>query len=182
MKPDVWLMRHAPTGTRGTMRKILIIAALSAAAGVSSAASAASQVRVAPQPEAPSWSWRSASERDAACQELARFLKRLADERLPADDDLEVELLEVRPAGRFEPWRPGFDDVRIVTDVTPPRIRLSYRLKTRGRTVAGGEETLTDPNYLSDLSARASIEPWPYEKALLRGWLDRRVAALRPTR
>lgn len=126
--------------------------------------------------------WRSVNERDALFAHLARTLTRLGARDLPEGRRLEVRLIDVRPAGQFEPWRPGADTVRILRDTTPPSVKLSYRLTERGRAVASGEETITDINYLWDVSARTSLGSFPYETELMRDWFRDRIVKLKPPR
>ncbi|GLK68897.1 DUF3016 domain-containing protein [Hansschlegelia plantiphila] len=135
------------------VRVLLFAAAL---AGAPSLASAEVAVRAEPGPYVSSWSFRSAAERDSIFRELARYLERTGARMLPKGRSASIELVEIDPAGRFEPWRPGFDDVRVLRDVTPPRVKLRYAVTERGRTLARGEETVTDIDYLSNISARSS--------------------------
>ncbi|MFD1702865.1 DUF3016 domain-containing protein [Methylopila henanensis] len=137
-------------------------------------------VRVARQPGVDTLAFRSARERDAAFAALSRHLARLAETRLPAGQSVTIELIDLRPAGQFEPWRTNFQDVRVLRDVTPPRVTLSYVLKERGRTLARGRETLSDMNYLANPSARSSLSSWPYEKELLSDWFRSRLVLRRP--
>ncbi|HEY0291492.1 MAG TPA: DUF3016 domain-containing protein [Hansschlegelia sp.] len=159
---------------------VLLLAA--ALAGVPSLAAAEVAVRAEPGPYVSSWSFRSAAERDSIFRELARYLERTGGRMLPKGRSASIELVEIDPAGRFEPWRPGFDDVRVLRDVTPPRVKLRYAVTERGRTLARGEETVTDIDYLSNISARSSGDRLAYEKAMLRDWLDDRLVKLKPER
>lgn len=139
-------------------------------------------VEARPHGEASPLVWRSANERDAMFAHLARTLTRLGERDLPQGRRLEVRLIDVRPAGQFEPWRPGADTVRILRDTTPPSVKLSYRLTERGRAIASGEETVTDINYLWDVSARTSLGTFPYETELMRDWFRDRIVKLKPPR
>lgn len=125
--------------------------------------------------------YRSASERDAVYRSMAALLKRLGKD-LPAGRKVEIELLAIRPAGRLDPFWPSAGQVRIVSGITPPSVRLRYAVTERGRRIAGGEETVTDMNYLDDVSARTSLASFPYETALLKDWFRDRVRKLRPAR
>ncbi|MFD1333092.1 DUF3016 domain-containing protein [Methylopila musalis] len=146
------------------------------------AAQAAAVVTSAPASGYDSNEFRSRAEREATFRELERDLRRRLDRRLPPGRDVRVTLLDVRPAGRFEPWRSGFEDVRVLRDVTPPRVTLRYEARERGRVVAAGDETVTDLNYLSNPSSRLSSDRLAHEKALLADWADARLIRLRPQR
>ena len=147
-------------------------------------ASAEVTVRAAPSPTSvDSRDFRSASERDGIFRELGRFLQRTGDRLLPAGRSATIEILAVRPAGQFEPWRqPPGDQIRVLRDVTPPRITLRYAVTERGRTLARGEEQVTDIDYLNDIGARASSDRLAYEKSMLRDGLRDRLVRLKPAR
>ena len=159
-----------------------LTAVLSILACVTAQTAAAAQVSVdfRPKAEVSSLVWRSASERDAMMRHLVRTLTRLAERDLPAGQKFEAELIDVRPAGMFEPWRPNGDDVRILRDTTPPSVTLRYRLAERGRTIVSGEETVTDVNYLWDVAARSSFGSFPHETELMRDWFRDRIVRLKP--
>jgi len=163
--------------------RLLCGLAILLAIGIAPGAQAEVAVRYAPARTVSNWTFRSAQERDGMFRELARYLERIGGRLLPPGRSASIELLEVQPAGRFEPWRaPPGDDIRILRDTTPPRVRLRYSVTERGRTTAQGEETVTDMNYLSNLSARASSDGLAYEKEMLRDWLLRRLVRLEPQR
>lgn len=162
-----------------SMRRLTIALGLGL---IAAAPAVAGQTSVAfrPRTEASPLVWRSASERDAVYGTLARLLTRLGDRELPPGRSLSVTLVDIRPAGQFEPWRPTADDVRFLRDTTPPSVTLRYRLEERGRVVASGEETVTDLNYLWNISARNSLSSYPYETALMRDWFRDRIIRLKP--
>lgn len=124
--------------------------------------------------------YRSVAERDSLFGEIARLLKSLGDRQLPPGRSLAVELLDIRPAGEFRPYSARASDVRVVSDVTPPRVRLRYALKERGQVIAQGEETVTDLNFLWNASARTSLSSFPYERELMRDWFRDRIVRLKP--
>lgn len=83
-------------------------------------------------------------------------------------------MLDIELAGHYEPWRTGFNEVRILRDITPPSFRLRYVLGQGKTILMRGEDTITDMNYLLNPAARNSSERFPYERSLLRGWFRRR--------
>ena len=106
--------------------------------------------------------------------ELTRILVDLGNTRLRPDERLDITVLDVDLAG-FD--RSGFaspSGVRVVTDATPPRIRLAYVLRRGGRIVAQGEDTVTDINFLLTSNPRFSTGGLYYERQLLRNWFARR--------
>ncbi len=88
---------------------------------------------------------------------------------------MRIEILDLHRAGYYNPMLGNAANVRILKDITPPRITLRYQLTGGGKPQAG-REMLTDMNYLMNPSARFSGDPFVYEKALLADWL-RKIAA-----
>ena len=79
-------------------------------------------------------------------------------------------------AGEFEPWRPPLRDARIVKDIYPPRIDLSFRLAADdGKVIKEGARELRDPAFLAGAS-RYPDDPLRYEKALVDRWLEQELA------
>ena len=106
--------------------------------------------------------------------ELTRILVDLGNPRLQPGERLDITILDVDLAG-FD--RPGFGTptgLRVVTDATPPRIRLAYVLRRGGRIVAQGEDTVTDINFLLTSNPRFSTGGLYYERQILRDWFARR--------
>lgn len=125
--------------------------------------------------------FRDAAKRASLTADLTRQFEKLDKRYLRSGQRLSIEVLDVRLAGQYEPWRTGFDEVRILRDVTPPRFKLRYTLRDGKRILARGEETLTDPNYLWSPAARRSGERLVYEKTLLRDWFRKRFGKLSPS-
>ncbi len=121
-----------------------------------------------------------ARSRGATEAEVRTHLQRLGDRLLAPGQSLVIEVLNIDLAGQYEPWRRNFSDVRIMRDVTPPRITLRYVLTERGKRTRSGEEVLTDINYQMNSSARFFGDPYVYEKALLDDWFRRTIASRRP--
>ena len=116
------------------------------------------------------------SERAAAVSELTGYIVRTAQSLLKPGQTLRIEILDFhRAAGYYDPLHGNAANVRILKDITPPRITLRYQMSGGGKPQAG-REMLTDMNYLMNPSARFSGDPFIYEKALLADWL-RKIAA-----
>lgn len=124
---------------------------------------------------------RFASERGRAevLTALERHLQGLARRSLPAQDRLEVEVLDVDLAGRFEPFpHTSSPDLRVVRPIDGPRIKLRYRLVQGERVLAQGEEQLSDLAFLSSAHRRFGSDALRHEKALLDRWFDTLTARL----
>lgn len=126
--------------------------------------------------------FRSPYKREPLMKELERYLQRMGERYLRPGQTLSIAILDVDLAGRYEPFNTRFSDIRVMRDMTPPRVKLRYRLEMAGRTLASAEETVADLDYLMNVQARNSSEWLPYEKAMLRDWFRRRFAENRPPR
>jgi hypothetical protein len=103
---------------------------------------------------------------------IRSYLQDKAAGYLPDGDKLEITFTDIDLAGDFEPWRrPGMDDVRIVKDIYPPRMDLSYKITdASGKVVKQGKRQLRDLAFMSKLSIRRD-DPLRYEKDMLDDWL-----------
>jgi len=109
--------------------------------------------------------------------EVGRILRRLGDRTLSPGQVLSVEILDVQLAGYINWWSFPSNEIRIASNAgPPPRFRLRYTLKARGKLLAASEETITDIDFLINPSARLSTDPLVYEKALLDKWFRERFA------
>jgi hypothetical protein len=116
-------------------------------------------------------------EREAAQNrsEIARHIERLAARKLPADQVLELAVVDVDLAGNFEPWHFWARDVRVMRTVTWPSIKLRYVLKQGEQVLAGGEETVSDMAYLDHINSYPSSDPLRYDKRMLDRWFQQRL-------
>ena len=92
---------------------------------------------------------------------------------VPAGHKLAVTFTDIDMAGDFEPWRgPRFSDIRIVKDIYPPRIELSFQLTdAAGNVVKQGKRELRDLAFLMKISMAFRDDPMRHEKGLLDDWL-----------
>lgn len=112
--------------------------------------------------------------RAPALDGIRQHLERLSQRTLKPDQNLTIEVLDLDLAGRIEPWHANAYDVRYMRDITWPRMTLRYMLVQNGVTLAQGEETISDMNYLMDASARLSSDSLRYEKTMLDDWFRKR--------
>jgi hypothetical protein len=114
-------------------------------------------------------------DRDSNLRELQRHLEQLG-QRLPAGQTLAIEVLDVDLAG--EVWPRVGTEVRIVRGrLDWPQIELRYTLSEGGRTVASGEERVSDPSYLFGGRTVHTLGALPYEKRMLSAWFRERFEA-----
>ncbi|GAB5559092.1 MAG: hypothetical protein SynsKO_07390 [Synoicihabitans sp.] len=114
----------------------------------------------------------ASSSQKSYINELSKFIAGKMDNRLPPGFRAEVVVTDVDMAGEFEPWRRGgFEDVRIVKDLYPPRINLSFRVvDAEGRTVLEGDRKLRNLNFMYAMRP-LDRDPLRHEKELLDRWI-----------
>lgn len=105
--------------------------------------------------------------------DLAEHLREAAQKRLAPGQRMDVEITDIRRAGMYEPWRGiSMQDVRIMRDIYPPRVTLSFRVTDAdGRVVDEGERKLVDSSYLMRSSIFNDSDSLRYEKAMIDRWL-----------
>jgi hypothetical protein len=113
--------------------------------------------------------------RAAYLEQLRGHLVKRAAALLAAGERLSVSITELDMAGEFEPWRPPLGDARIVKDIYPPRIDLTFRLASDdGKVIMEGARELRDPAFLAGANPYPD-DPLRYEKALLDRWLQQEL-------
>lgn len=124
---------------------------------------------------------RSEARRGDWVVQLAAYLRKRAEKRLPTGERLDVDITDIQRAGNYEPWRGiQFDSTRFLRDIYPPRIGLTFkRLGVDGAVLAEGERKLSDFAYLSSGGNFGNSDPLRYEKGLIDRWLAREMPAHR---
>jgi hypothetical protein len=104
---------------------------------------------------------------------LRDYIVEQSQRYVPEGYMLSVTITDIDMAGDFEPWRgPRWDDVRIVKDIYPPRINLSFRLTdAEGNVVKEGKRELKDLAFLMKIPMAFRDDPVRHEKALLDDWM-----------
>jgi hypothetical protein len=125
---------------------------------------------------------RYASRRSRVLKEVESYFNYLGDRYLKDGQVLSIEVLNIDLAGQYEPWRFEFRDVRIMRDITPPRLKLRYALVDRGKLLMRAEENVTDMTYLWGAGSIYGDQRLGYEKKMLREWFRRRFVRLDPPR
>ena len=112
-------------------------------------------------------------------ERIARHLQSRVAAALPAGERMELTITDIERAGDYEPWA-GVDlrDVRVVRDLYPPRMSLSFtRYGADGQVIAQGQRDLSDPGFLMGTRVNES-DPLRFEKRMIDHWVRRE---LRPT-
>ena len=104
---------------------------------------------------------------------LATYMRKQAEETLPAGHRLELTIVDIKRAGQYEPWHgPNMQDTRIIRDMYPPRMTLRFReLDANGTVLAEGERKLSDPAFMMNASRFNDSDPLRYEKRMIDSWL-----------
>ena len=112
-------------------------------------------------------------ERTTYLDQIRDHLLEQAKYHVPEGHMLAVTITDIDMAGDFEPWRgPRFDDIRIVKDIYPPRIALSFQLKNaEGVVVKEGKRELRDLAFLMKITMAFRDDSVRHEKGLLDDWL-----------
>lgn len=103
---------------------------------------------------------------------LEHHLKQQGERCLGPGQSLELKVFDVDLAGREEWWHRGGYNLRVMRDITWPRIDLAYVWHdAAGQVLGQGRETVSDMSYLGRSAfVRNDSEALPYEKAMLRDW------------
>lgn len=105
---------------------------------------------------------------------LSEHLQLLAS-RLPDGQRLQVDVTDLDLAGAMKPTRHG-GEVRVLTGRADwPSVTLRWSLTAGGRTLAEGDERVTDMAYLMHPLRGAQDRPLAYELRLIDRWFDERV-------
>ncbi len=110
-------------------------------------------------------------------QDLARHMRKRAEQGLAPGERLELTIVDIERAGQYEPWsHPGIQNVRIVRDMFPPRMTVAFRLHdASGGVVDEGERKLSDSAFLIHSSTINDTDPLRYEKRMIDKWLRREL-------
>ena len=116
---------------------------------------------------------RFEAERGDWVRGIARHLAKRAAGALGPGERLDVVITDIELAGDFEPGAGRSDGVRIVRDIYPPRIDLSYTLYDASGDVAdSGERSLRDIGFLHRQAGTVgSGDPLGHEKRLVDAWV-----------
>jgi hypothetical protein len=103
---------------------------------------------------------------------ISDYVKSKASAHVKPDQKLEVEFSDIDLAGDFNPARVGQGDVRIVRDIYMPRMALTFKLTgADGTVIKEGQRSLSDMNFMTNISIVDRSEPLFYDKELLADWI-----------
>lgn len=114
-------------------------------------------------------------------RQLSAHLVKLGERHLPAERSLRIDVLDIDLAGEFESLPSRVHGVRVMRDVTWPRIKLRYVLEQDGQVLREAEEVVADPAYLMGGPRLGNTDRLYYEKRMLDSWFRQRFADSRAT-
>lgn len=120
---------------------------------------------------------RDASNREQVLADLSEHFGALAA-KLPAGQDMKVEVLDVDLAGRSWPGMWGTRELRVLEGGADwPHIKFRYTVTQDGKVVKSGDETVQSMDYLMRLNRYSSGDSLRYEKQMLDSWFKTLTAA-----
>lgn len=115
------------------------------------------------------------SDRQRVLKELTDHFTRLAA-RLPAGQDLKVDILDIDLAGREIPFRRYGSDVRVMKGGADwPHIHLRYTIEANGQVLQSGDDHLDNMMYLERLNRYSSGDSLRYEKQMIDDWYKSKI-------
>jgi len=115
--------------------------------------------------------------RDDVMNELQQHFAKLAA-KLPSDQTLKIEVIDIDLAGRIEPNQIGLNiDMRILRGGADwPRMKFTYSVESQGKIVKTGAADVSDMNYLRSFNRYSANEPLRYEKKMLDEWFRKEIS------
>ena len=115
---------------------------------------------------------KTAPEKNSHLQSLRRHVVARASRYLAQGQTLEIRFTDIDLAGDFRPnIEPALSDVRLVTQLYPPRLKLSYEIRdTSGSTIRSGDADLRDLAFMTSSAGNIS-DVLRYEKRMLDRWM-----------
>lgn len=107
---------------------------------------------------------------------LTKNVNKEALKILKQNQKLEITVTDVDLAGDMRPtFGATTNDMRIVTDIYPPRMTFSYQVLENGKVIIAGDEKLADMSFLSNVQSQTD-KPFMHETEMLTDWLKKNIA------
>lgn len=112
-------------------------------------------------------------EREDVMKQLTEHFTRLG-QRLPQNQALTIDVLDIDLAGRVIPNTRSGRDLRIMKgEADWPHMRLRYSLQQDGNVVASGDADISDMAYMMHLNRYSDGDPLRFEKQMLDDWFEK---------
>ncbi len=114
-------------------------------------------------------------DRDRVLKEFTQYFATF-DKKLPAGQQLKIEVLDIDLAGRLWPRRSGGDDIRIMNGGADwPHMKLRYTLEENGAVLRSGESDLSNMMYQQRATRLSDSDPMRYEKQMIDDWFEKTI-------
>ncbi len=99
--------------------------------------------------------------------------------KLPAGQDLKIDVRDINLAGSIEPQRINTNgDFRILRGGADfPMMEFKYAIEAQGKVLKSGDARVTDFNYLRGYNRYSANESLRYEKKMLDDWFVKEISA-----
>ena len=152
------------------IRRLAVTSLLALASGLAAADVTVNYVQPDRFSDVPFATW----EREEVLKDLTGYFTKLGA-RLPAGQNLRIEVLDVDLAGREYPTR-GVRDLRILKNSADwPRIDLRYTLEQNGQVLRSGQAQLRDMDYMDRIGRLTDNESLRYEKRMIGDWFENEI-------
>ncbi len=107
--------------------------------------------------------------------ELTDELGRDVNKVLGENQKLDLMVTNVDLAGDVQPtFGATVNDIRVVSDLYPPKISFDYSLSQDGKVIMSGSEKIQNMSFLFGIQPITS-QPFPYESELLTKWFKDKI-------
>jgi hypothetical protein len=101
--------------------------------------------------------------------------------KLPDDQDLKIDVLDIDLAGRLKLSGNGAMDLRVLGGGADwPKMQVKFSLESKGQVLKSGEDRMADMNYLNRFNQYPSTETLRYEKLMIDEWFAKRFLPPKP--
>lgn len=110
---------------------------------------------------------------------LTKQLNKSLSKVLKPNQTIQMQVTDVDLAGDVRPTfaATAGSDIRVVTDLYPPRLTFSYQILEDGKVIMVGDEKLQDMSFLQTSGIRSS-QPFHYETQMLEQWVKQKISPL----
>lgn len=118
---------------------------------------------------------RGQIDRERLLKDFTSYFSTL-DKKLPAGQQLKIEVLDIDLAGRLWPRRSGGEDIRIMNGGADwPHMKLRYTLEENGTVLRSGDSDLSNMLYQQRFTRYSDSDPLRYEKQMIEDWFDKTI-------
>jgi hypothetical protein len=162
------------------MNTKLLGLALACLAGLSAGSASAGIVVAYSHPEKFQDMPFAQSDRERVLKELNEHFA-LLGKRLPAGQELRLEVLDFDMAGRILPRASGREELRFVKDGADwPSMVVRYELLSNGQVIASGQDKLSDMGYTNRINRYSDGDLLRYEKRMIDDWFMPKFVPRKP--